>query len=31
MKISDLEKILDALDSELKISVIDKNSKEPII
>lgn len=31
MKISDLEKILAALDSELKISAIDKNTKEPLI
>jgi len=31
MKVSDLEKILDALDCELKIGVLDKESKQPIL
>ena len=31
MKVSDLEKILDALDCELKICVLDKESKQPIL
>ena len=31
MKVSDLEKILDALDCELKIGVLDKDSKQPIL
>lgn len=30
-KISELERIADALDAELQIKFIDKNSKEPII
>lgn len=30
-KISELEKIADALDADLQIKFIDKNSKEPII
>lgn len=31
MKVSDLERILDALDCELKIDVLDKESKQPIL
>lgn len=31
MKVSDLEKILDALDCELKIGVLDKESKQPVL
>lgn len=31
MKVSDLEKILDALDCEFKICVLDKESKQPIL
>lgn len=31
MKVSDLEKILAALDCELKICVLDKESKQPIL
>lgn len=31
MKISDLEKILAALDSELKITIVDKKTKEVLI
>lgn len=31
MKVSDLERILDALDCELKIGVLDKESKQPIL
>ena len=31
MKVSDLEKILDALDCKLKIGVLDKESKQPIL
>ena len=31
MKVSDLEKILDALDCELKICILDKESKQPIL
>ena len=31
MKVSDLEKILDALDCELKRGVLDKESKQPIL
>lgn len=31
MKVSDLEKVLDALDCEMKIDVLDKNTKQPIL
>jgi len=31
MKVSDLERILAALDCELKIGVLDKESKQPIL
>jgi hypothetical protein len=31
MKVSDLERILAALDCELNISVLDKNSKEIVV
>ena len=30
-KVSELEKIADALDADLQVKFIDKNSKEPII
>lgn len=30
-KVSELEKVADALDAELKISFVDKKTKEPII
>lgn len=31
MKVSDLEKVLAALDCELKIDVLDKETKQPIL
>ena len=31
MKLSDFEKVLEALDCELKINVIDKNSKQLVL
>jgi len=31
MKVSDLEKVLAALDCELKIDVLDKDTKQPIL